>query len=106
MAPTGAAPIDSDYYALPPAERHSWLWETMDPHADLLVTDQGVELVAAYRRLGGRCGLCGEPVDLAIKRGPTQATLDHIVPQSLGGGCERSNLQLAHRGCNSRKGNR
>jgi 5-methylcytosine-specific restriction endonuclease McrA len=61
------------------------------------------ELAEAFTRAHGRCQLCGEPVDLAVQSGRTQATLDHILPQARGGGHHRENLQLAHRGCNSRK---
>jgi hypothetical protein len=61
------------------------------------------ELVAAAERSDGMCALCGSGVDLSLRAGRHQPTLDHIVPQSKGGGHERENLQLAHRGCNSRK---
>lgn len=91
---------------LSPAEWHRWLWEEMDPWADLLVTHNEIEIIAAHRRSDGCCGICGEPVDLEVPRGRLQPTLDHIVPLSKGGDTERVNLQSAHRGCNSRKGNR
>lgn len=85
------------------AEYERWLWDTMNPWVELDVTDQWTELVAAYRRSGGLCALCRQPVDLTTPAGPSQPTIDHIVPQSCDGGDQRSNLQLAHRGCNSRK---
>jgi 5-methylcytosine-specific restriction endonuclease McrA len=62
-----------------------------------------VETVSAAEireRDAGRCGLCGEFVPLS------EQSLDHIVPLAHGGTHERSNLQLAHRRCNSRKGAR
>jgi len=74
-----------------------------DPWANPLVTTQWHEVLAAYQRSGGLCGICREPVDLEVKAGPYQPTIDHIRPD---GNDDRSNLQLAHRGCNSRKGNR
>lgn len=60
-----------------------------------------------FNRDGWRCGICRK----AIKRGvqvphPLSASLDHIVPLSKGGGHVRNNVQCAHFGCNSRKGNR
>jgi len=78
----------------------------VDPWVDPLVTTQWHEVLAAYQRSGGLCGICLEPVDLDVKTGPRQPTIDHIVPRSREGSGERANLQLAHRGCNSRKGNR
>lgn len=71
---------------------------------DPLITDQRTELEAAHRRGDGKCGICGEPVDLAVPAGRWQPTLDHIHPRSKDGADERRNLQVAHRGCNSRKG--
>jgi 5-methylcytosine-specific restriction endonuclease McrA len=62
-----------------------------------------IELSWAQR---GLCALCGQWIDLSLQYGPGQATIDHIIPRSKGGGHHAANLQMAHRGCNSRKGNR
>jgi 5-methylcytosine-specific restriction endonuclease McrA len=35
---------------------------------------------------------------------PLSASLDHIKPLALLGGHDEDNLQLAHLGCNARKG--
>jgi len=54
-------------------------------------------------RDGWWCWLCGEAIEPdAI--GPWQATIDHLVPRSRGGSNELSNLRLAHRRCNNRRG--
>jgi hypothetical protein len=57
-----------------------------------------------YRRDQGRCGLCRRRVNRTL-RWPNKlaASLDHIVPLSLGGRDEPSNIQLAHLGCNMTK---
>ncbi|MCY0962990.1 HNH endonuclease [Streptomyces sp. H27-H5] len=56
-------------------------------------------------RDGWRCHLCTQPVDPAMHfQHRDAATLDHLVPVSAGGTDEASNLALAHRGCNSRRG--
>lgn len=64
------------------------------------------------------CALCGKPVDKTLttytdpkdgkrKRHPMSAEVDEIVPLSLGGSpISRDNVQLTHRICNQRKGNR
>lgn len=60
-----------------------------------------------YARDGWRCGLCRRKVDVGLTYPhPRSASLDHIVPLSLGGEHVRSNVQLAHLGCNVRKGAR
>lgn len=46
------------------------------------------------------CHLCGEFVS------PGQMTLDHVVALARGGNHTASNLKVAHRSCNSRKGRR
>lgn len=60
-----------------------------------------------YERDGWTCQLCGDPVDPSLD--PTDswaATLDHIVCQSWGTQADHSsdNLRLAHRWCNSVRG--
>jgi 5-methylcytosine-specific restriction endonuclease McrA len=54
------------------------------------------------------CALCGKPVDTSLPAGhPMSPEVDEIVPFSLGGSAtDWSNVQLAHRICNQRKGNR
>lgn len=50
------------------------------------------------------CGICGEPTDaFASPFDPASATVDHIVPLSLGGEHSLVNAQCAHLGCNSAK---
>jgi hypothetical protein len=53
-----------------------------------------------YAEANGRCAICGDPMTF------DDATLDHIVPLSKGGPHTLSNLQIAHRVCNSVKGAR
>jgi 5-methylcytosine-specific restriction endonuclease McrA len=48
----------------------------------------------------GRCGICGEPFD------QMDYHFDHIVPLSIGGAHTQNNLQVAHPGCNLKKGAR
>jgi 5-methylcytosine-specific restriction endonuclease McrA len=53
------------------------------------------------------CHLCGEPVDMALPRSHRMgATVDHVLPISLGGLDCATNVKLAHKSCNSRRGNR
>ena len=58
-------------------------------------------------RDGRRCNICNRKIDLSLsgmaKWGPT---IDHILPVSLGGTNDPNNLTLAHRCCNTRRGNR
>lgn len=46
-----------------------------------------------------RCAICGKFIDKK-----EDITLDHIIPQSKGGTDDISNLQIACKECNSRKG--
>ena len=61
-------------------------------------------VLAAYTH----CALCGEFVDKTLHpHDPGAPEVDEILPVSLGGDPLRwSNVQLAHRLCNQRKGNR
>lgn len=57
-----------------------------------------------FERDGFVCGICNEPVDMGLKfPDAMSASLDHIIPLSRGGGHVRSNVRLAHLGCNARK---
>lgn len=53
------------------------------------------------------CQLCGKPID-PIKKYPDlmSASIDHIIPVSLGGNHTYDNLQAAHFLCNTQKSNR
>jgi 5-methylcytosine-specific restriction endonuclease McrA len=61
---------------------------------------ENVKIAVLITRDKGICGLCQKPV---AKR---DATIDHIIPVSKGGEHSYRNTQLAHKSCNSRKGNR
>lgn len=65
-----------------------------------------VNIPFVYHRDGPNCGICGERVDLQIRRGDDHvrcASVDHIIPLAKGGTDDPSNLQLAHLGCNQKK---
>ncbi|MFJ4434593.1 HNH endonuclease [Streptomyces sp. NPDC088923] len=65
-------------------------------------------LVAATRRLGHPCWLCGHdiPPDLDVRHA-LSFTLDHLIPLSRGGDLlDPANARSAHRRCNSARGNR
>ena len=51
------------------------------------------------------CGICGRPVDFALKTpDPMSAVIDHIIPIAKGGHpSDMDNLQLAHWHCNRQK---
>lgn len=59
-----------------------------------------VSPVYIYKRDNGICQIC------QMRCSQTEASIDHIVPLSKGGEHSRLNIVLAHRRCNSRKGNR
>ena len=65
---------------------------------------------AIYVRDNWVCQICRKPVDRTLDHAtdPMGATLDHITPQSLSDEPDHSpsNLRLAHRVCNSARGNR
>lgn len=63
-----------------------------------------------YRAQGGFCLHCGRLMLLefaGVKAlEPLFATIDHIIPQSLGGTDDKANLQLLCKYCNEAKGNK
>jgi 5-methylcytosine-specific restriction endonuclease McrA len=69
------------------------------------IEDFGYEEI--FERDGWRCGICGERIDKTVVHPDRRsASLDHVVPLSKGGEHSRANVQAAHLGCNSTKGNR
>lgn len=58
-----------------------------------------------YDRDRGICGICNAKVDFSIKApNPLAPSVDHIRPVSKGGSDTFDNIQIAHLGCNLRKG--
>ena len=58
-------------------------------------------------RDGSDCGICGHAIDMDIRdRQPQSRSVDHILPRSLGGDEEITNLRLAHLICNIKRQNR
>lgn len=64
------------------------------PNAERFTLDE------IFERDGGVCHLCPLPVERR------DATMDHVIPVTKGGPHTRANVKLAHRSCNTRKGNR
>lgn len=62
--------------------------------------------LAIYERDGWTCRLCNVAVRSRFEWTPDSPTLDHIVPRSLGGGHEETNLRTACWRCNSSRGAR
>ncbi len=62
---------------------------------------------ALYDKFGGICQICSKVIDLYIRYPDSESlSIDHIIPVSKGGMTIESNLQIAHFGCNVRKGNK
>ncbi len=61
--------------------------------------------IEIFERDKWKCGLCGKKVNKELKHPhPKSASLDHIIPLSVGGAHSRANVQLAHFDCNWKKG--
>lgn len=71
-----------------------------DPNADRIDRD------VVGERDGWRCGICRRRIDYALAYPhPRSASLDHIVPLSLGGLHLLTNVRIAHLGCNHQRSN-
>lgn len=68
----------------------------------------GASAAELAARDGIDCSLCAEPVDMSLTRadGTMCASVDHVIPWSLGGSNDAGNLALAHLKCNQLKSNR
>ena len=78
-----------------------------------IIVDKGITLPKLAKRDHNQCQICGLFVDWndyiktdkTIICGDMYPSIDHILPISLGGKHSWNNVQLAHRGCNTRKSN-
>lgn len=65
-----------------------------------------INRLKVYERDNWRCGICKQRIDKRIQYPhPMSASLDHVIPMSLGGGHLYSNVQCSHWICNVRKSN-
>lgn len=72
-------------------------------------TEQSKEINAysIYKKENGRCWLCGGQCDInADPNSNYYPSVDHILPQSLGGKDTWENVHCAHRICNTLRSNR
>ena len=68
--------------------------------------DLSITLDKLYKRDKGICKLCGKPTYFVDDiQADIYPSIDHIIPISKGGLHRWNNVQLAHRGCNTDKGN-
>lgn len=68
-------------------------------------TVEHVESVAIFERDGWLCGICSSLIPKDAKwPSPLSASIDHIIPLSLGGEHSYKNIQSSHLVCNMRKG--
>ncbi len=70
-------------------------------------TVEKVDPFEVFDRDGWVCGICDEPVDPKLRHPDRMsASLDHVVPISLGGDHSYANTRCSHWICNIRRGNR
>ena len=79
----------------------------MSKYNDIGSKEKKRKVRALLRRDGDRCWLCREIIDLDLKPPhPRSLSLDHVIPRRpFGGSHALTNLRLAHRDCNERRGN-
>lgn len=66
-----------------------------------------ITLRKLFKRDGGICWICGQPCDInADHNANNYPSVDHLLPISKGGKDEWSNIKLAHRICNTMRGNK
>ena len=76
------------------------------------IVDKEITLEAVAKRDGNVCWLCGLPVDwddideTRIYAGNMYPSIDHVVPLAKGGKHAWGNVRLAHRICNTMKGDK
>lgn len=70
------------------------------------VPSENYTLEQIYIRDEGMCKLCFTTVNINAEKLANRPSIDHVIPLSKGGNDTLKNIQLAHFGCNSKKGNR
>lgn len=72
-----------------------------------ILKNRPVVRATIFQRDNWMCGICCLAIDREVAWPDSEsASLDHIIPISLGGENTPENTQAAHLGCNVRKGNR
>jgi 5-methylcytosine-specific restriction endonuclease McrA len=70
-------------------------------------TDEMFAPLDVHTRDGWTCQLCHEPIDPSTTWPHSKSpSIDHIIPLSRGGSHTMANVQSAHLGCNSSKGDK
>lgn len=70
-------------------------------------TDEMFAPLDVHTRDGWTCQLCHEPIDPSITWPHSKSpSIDHVIPLSRGGAHAMANVQSAHLGCNSSKGDK
>ena len=70
-------------------------------------TWDGVSDAQILERDGWRCGICGKVIGKSFKHPhPRSASIDHIIPLSMGGDDTTANKRAAHLACNCGRRNR
>lgn len=68
---------------------------------------EDVDPLVIAKRDKYKCHICRKRVNMDLENtNKYSKTMDHLIPVSLGGDHTYANIRLAHRICNSRKGNR
>lgn len=74
----------------------------MSPIAELIDVEELTEKISLdylYEKAKGICYVCKK------RCSRTQASREHVIPRSIGGSDEESNLTISHKRCNSKRGN-
>lgn len=75
--------------------------------ARLDVAAENISPAGVVARCGTDCGICGEPIDMALTRPDLMSfSIDHLVPLSRGGTHTYDNVGPSHLLCNMKKGDR
>jgi 5-methylcytosine-specific restriction endonuclease McrA len=100
-APSGKSARRREYVRPDPSDTLAYAeWAASTPPTN--VSRVAEELVRWY---GAVCHLCDEAIDMNLRgHHPGRWNVDHVTPRSRGGAQVWGNLMLAHRGCNTEKG--